>query len=180
MVHSGHSGPPCEIGISENFIRLLLDAGYKRQDTRYKMQDTEIQKSANLQINYSRSMSSKFSHAVPFMPVRNLKETINYYRDQLGFSDEWFWEDTDAGIRRNDLRLLFMHDPEFVSRINENGRHFEICWFVRNVDEVYKEYQLKEVNIVSKLEVKPWNVKEFTLEEINGYWIRVGQGQESV
>ena len=30
------------------------------------------------------------------MPVHDLKETISYYRNQLGFSDEWFLEDTDA------------------------------------------------------------------------------------
>jgi catechol 2,3-dioxygenase-like lactoylglutathione lyase family enzyme len=121
-------------------------------------------------------MSSNFSHAVPFVPVRDLKETINYYRDQLGFNEEWFWEDTDAGIRRNDLRLLFMHDPEFVSRINSNGRHFEICWFVNNVEEVYDEYKKKDIRIVSPLESKPWQMKEFTIEEINGYWIRIGAG----
>lgn len=118
----------------------------------------------------------RFSHAVPFMPVRDLHETIAYYRDQLGFHDEWYWEDTDAGIQRNELRLLFAHDPEFVSRINSNGRHFEICWFVANVEEVYKEYQAKGIKIVSELGIKPWGMKEFTIEEINGYWLRLGEG----
>jgi uncharacterized glyoxalase superfamily protein PhnB len=121
---------------------------------------------------------TNFSHAVPFMPVRDLKETINYYRDQLGFSNEWFWEDTDAGISRDNLGLLFMQDAEFVSRINSNGRHFEICWFVKNVNGVYEEYKSKGVNIVSPLEIKPWTMKEFTIEELNGYWIRIGTGSE--
>jgi hypothetical protein len=119
---------------------------------------------------------SNFSHAVPFIPVKDLNETISYYRDQLGFSNEWFWENTDAGIGRNDLKLLFMHDPQFVSRINNNGRHLEICWFVSRVEEVYEEYKSKNVNIVSALEQKPWGVKEFTIEEINGYWLRIGEG----
>ena len=123
-------------------------------------------------------MPSNFSHAVPFIPVRDLKETIGYYRDQLGFSNEWFWEDTDAGILRNDLRLLFMQDAEFVSRINSNNRHFEICWFVSNVEEVYEEFKQKGVKIVSELEFKPWKIKEFTVEEINGYWLRIGEGIE--
>jgi hypothetical protein len=121
-------------------------------------------------------MSSNFSHAVPFIPVNDLRETINYYRDQLGFSNEWYWENTDAGIRRNDLGLLFMHDPQFVSRINSHGNHFEICWFVSKVEEVYEEYKNKKVNIVSELELKPWGIKEFTVEEINGYWLRIGEG----
>ena len=123
-------------------------------------------------------MATNFSHSVPFLPVRDLKETINYYRDQLGFSNEWFWEDTDAGIRRDELGLLFMKDAEFVSRINHNNRHFEVCWFVSNVEKVYEEYKSKGVNIVSDLESKPWNIKEFTVEEINGYWLRIGEGRE--
>ena len=123
-------------------------------------------------------MLSNFSHAVPFIPVRDLKETINYYRDKLGFSNEWFWEDTDAGIRRNNLRLLFTQGPDFLTSINSGGRHLEICWFVSNVEEVYEEYKQKGVNIVSTLESKPWKVKEFTIEEINGYWLRIGEGFE--
>jgi uncharacterized glyoxalase superfamily protein PhnB len=121
-------------------------------------------------------MASNFSHSVPFLPVHDLKETIKYYRDNLGFSNEWFWEDTDAGIRRNDMGLLFMQDSDFVSRINSGGRHLEICWFVSNVEEVYEEYKKKDIKIVSPLESKPWDVKEFTIEEINGYWIRIGTG----
>ena len=71
-------------------------------------------------------MPSQFSHAVPFLPVRDLKETINYYRDVLGFYEEWFWEDTDGGIRRDDLRLLFIDYAAFVNRINRNGQNFDI------------------------------------------------------
>jgi len=71
-----------------------------------------------------------------------------------------------------------MQDAEFVSRINSNNRHFEICWFVSNVEEVYEEFKQKGVKIVSELEFKPWKIKEFTVEEINGYWLRIGEGIE--
>ena len=117
-----------------------------------------------------------FSHAVPFMPVRDLKETIAYYRDQLGFSNEWFWYDTDAGIKRDELGLLFRYAPDYIAGINSENEHFEICWFVCNVDEVYEEYKKKGVNIVSQLEPKPWGMKEFTIQDPNGYHIRIGEG----
>ena len=123
-------------------------------------------------------MSNKpvFSHSIPFMPVRDLKETIAYYRDVLGFSDEWFWYDTDAGIRRDELGLLFRRAPEYVNKINSEKEHFEICWFVCNVDVVYEEYKSKGINIVSDLEEKPWKMKEFTIQDPNGYHIRIGEG----
>jgi len=112
------------------------------------------------------------------MPVRDLKETIAFYRDKLGFSNEWFWYDTDAGIRRDDLGLLFRHSPNYVENLNKQNEHFEICWFVCNVDQVYSEYKAKGVRIISELEPKPWGMREFTIEDPNGYYIRIGEGLE--
>jgi hypothetical protein len=43
---------------------------------------------------------------------------------------------------------------------------------------VYEEFKQKGVKIVSELEFKPWKIKEFTVEEINGYWLRIGEGIE--
>ena len=120
-----------------------------------------------------------FSHAVPFLPVKDLKETIAYYKDKLGFYEEWFWEDTDAGIRRDDLRLLFNQNPEYTARINSNSQALEICWFVTNVDEIYEEYTSKGLNIIKQLWNAPWGIREFSFLEINGYVIRIGEGIEN-
>src|SRR5262245_49607252 len=117
-----------------------------------------------------------FDHTVPFLPVRDLKQTIDYYRDTLGFSGEWFWEDTDAGIERDDMAVLFNHNPSFVERVNTGERGFEVMWFVQNVDEIYEEYQEKGVKIVGELKDEPWGVREFAFTDINGYYIRVAEG----
>ncbi|MFI5134226.1 MAG: bleomycin resistance protein [Chitinophagales bacterium] len=119
-----------------------------------------------------------FSHAVPFLPVKDLKETVRFYKDKLGFSNEWFWEDSDAGLERDDLHLLFNKNPEHVSLINSNGQAFEICWFVQNVDAIYEEFKGKGVVIDKELENKPWGMREFTIFDNNGYAIRIGQGIE--
>jgi len=110
------------------------------------------------------------------MPVKDLKETIAFYRDKLGFGGEWFWGDSDAGIERDDLHLLFNKNPAHVAQINSSGQIFEVCWFVQNVDAIFEEFKSKGVNIISPLENKPWGMREFTLQDVNGYAIRVGQG----
>ena len=117
----------------------------------------------------------KIYKVVPFLPVKDLKETINYYRDYLGFSNEWFWEDTDAGISRDELRLLFNRNPMHAEKVNSPNQSLEVCWFVDSVDEFYREYRDKGVQIVSEPENKPWGIREFTIKDINGYWIRVGE-----
>src|SRR5690606_8462544 len=65
------------------------------------------------------SLTKKFIKSTIHLPVRNLRETLDYYRDVLGFHDEWTSPNadgklTDGGIRRDDLRLLFGEDPDFV------------------------------------------------------------------
>ena len=117
----------------------------------------------------------KIYKVVPFLPVKDLKETINFYKEYLGFSNEWFWEETDAGISRDELRLLFNRNPTHAERINSPNQSLEVCWFVDNVDEFYKEYKEKGVQIVSELKNEPWGIREFTIKDINGYWIRVGE-----
>ena len=117
----------------------------------------------------------KIYKVVPFLPVKDLKETIKFYKDYLGFSNEWFWEDTDAGISRDELRLLFNRNPMHVDKINSSSQSLEVCWFVDNVDEFYKEYKEKNVHIISELKNQPWGIREFTIKDINGYWIRVGE-----
>jgi uncharacterized glyoxalase superfamily protein PhnB len=119
-----------------------------------------------------------FDHTVPFLPVRDLKETIAYYRDRLGFSNEWFWEDSDAGIERDEMHLLFNQNPEFAGRINSGDRGLEVMWFVQNVEDIYAELQEKGVEIAAELEAEPWGVKEFAFVDINGYYIRVAEGTE--
>lgn len=64
----------------------------------------------------------KFIRTNPHLPVRNLRQTLDYYRDQLGFYEEWTWTNddgtiVDGGIRRDNMRLLFAEDPEFVNVI---------------------------------------------------------------
>ncbi|MGB8194565.1 MAG: VOC family protein [Chitinophagaceae bacterium] len=118
----------------------------------------------------------KFYHSVPFMPVRDLQETVAYYRDKLGFSKEWFWGTDDAGIRRDHMHLLFNHAPDYVAIVNTAERHFEIMWFVDNVEDIYNEFKEADVNIVSHLEEKDWGVREFTVEDINWYYLRIAEG----
>jgi hypothetical protein len=67
--------------------------------------------------------AKKFIRSNPHLPVKNLGQTLDYYRDSLGFCDEWTSTDkdgneTDGGIRRDDMRLLFGQDPDFVDVIS--------------------------------------------------------------
>lgn len=117
--------------------------------------------------------TKKFSHTVPSLPVNNLRETIAYYRYVLGFSKEWFWGNppTDAGISRDNMKLLFGKNPDMVKHM----QGFEVMMFVEGIDAIYREHCFKGVTIVSEIEDKPWGVREYTIRDINGYHLRIAE-----
>jgi hypothetical protein len=118
----------------------------------------------------------KFIRLNAFIPVNDIHETLNYYRDRFGFYDEWTME-TDGGIRRDSMRVVFQQDPDYVSVLNNETYRFVLIWFVENVDEIYKEFkEERKITIVSDIENKPWGIREFSIHDINGYLIRVSEG----
>jgi hypothetical protein len=107
----------------------------------------------------------KFIRANPHLPVRNLQQTLNYYRDNLGFYEEWTWTNDegkviDGGIRRDDMRLLFAEDPEFVDVINGYKKNrLPLMWFVDNVDEIFSEFQKRKIEFADTLKTHAYGLK---------------------
>jgi len=59
--------------------------------------------------------TKKFHRSGTHLPVKDLKQTLDFYRDTLGFYEEWAAGEKDGGIRRDDMRLLFGEDPDFTT-----------------------------------------------------------------
>ncbi len=122
----------------------------------------------------------RFIRSSPHLAVKNLSETLAYYRDCLGFYDEWTFGEKDGGIRRDDLRLLFCEDPEFVTLINNEKHRLPLVWFVENIDEVFEEIKSRKIDIVDELKTHPYGLREFAFTDINGYYIRVSESDQSI
>ena len=119
-----------------------------------------------------------FSHVTPFLPVYDLKDTLMFYKKQLGFTDEWIWEQTApvGGISRNNLKLLFQQHPVYTKMINTENESFELIIYVENIEAIFKEYKEKEVKFISGMVSHPWGVSEFVITDPNGYWLRISEG----
>ena len=119
--------------------------------------------------------SKKFIRVNPHLPVKDLRATLDYYRDILGFKEEWTFGEKDGGIRRNDLQLLFAEDPDFTNEINNAQHRLGLMWFVDQIDEVFSEFSKKNIEIADDLRVHPYGLREFAFIDINGYYIRVAE-----
>jgi uncharacterized glyoxalase superfamily protein PhnB len=116
----------------------------------------------------------KFIRSNPHLPVKNLRQTLDYYRDTLGFYDEWTWTNKDGytfdgGIRRDEMRLLFGEDPNYKASLS-------IMWFVENIDEIFAEFQTRGIEFADTLRTHPYGLREFCFFDVNGYCIRVAEG----
>ncbi|HKH59806.1 MAG TPA: VOC family protein [Flavitalea sp.] len=115
----------------------------------------------------------KFIKSGPHLPVKSLRSTLDYYRDKLGFTDEWTVGDKDGGIRRDDLRLLFAEDSDFTNDINNRNHRLPLMWFVDDIDAVYAEFRNRDIDLEDDLRTHPYGLREFAFIDINGYYIRV-------
>ena len=127
--------------------------------------------------------AKKFLRSNPHLPVKNLRQTLDYYRDVLGFYDEWPWTNNegnivDGGIRRDDMRLLFAEDPGFNESItNYKKSRLPLMWFVDNIDEVFREFRSRNIELADSLRDQPYGLREFSFIDINGYYIRVAESK---
>ncbi len=120
----------------------------------------------------------KFLKLLPHSPVKNLRQTLDYYRDKLGFTGEWTFGHTDGGIRRDDVRLLFAEDKDFTNDINNKKHRLPLMWFVNSIDAIYAEFKKRDIELADDLRSHPYGLREFAFIDINGYYIRVAEGTE--
>jgi uncharacterized glyoxalase superfamily protein PhnB len=99
--------------------------------------------------------------------------TIKFYREKLGFTKDWVWDDppTYGGVQWADVDLMFHLNPELAKNVEGHQHYF----FVKGVDDLYARHQQNGVSIISPLERKPWGQREYTVRDPNGYHLRFGE-----
>jgi GNAT superfamily N-acetyltransferase len=112
------------------------------------------------------------SRAEPMLPVNDIVETVNYWRDLLGFRDVWTWGDpvNHGGAVWHDAAIQFYQNPTLATASKGNA----IFIRVKNIESLYQFHQTKNIEIAEPLENKPWGMSGYTVREINGYYIVFG------
>ena len=108
------------------------------------------------------------------LAVKDLAVEAAYYKDKLGFDLDFTapgWEFLSFG---NFKVMLGECADEMTAEAT--GNH---SWYahviVENVDEVYEELIERGAQILSKIEDKPWGIREFSVVTPDGH--RIGYGQ---
>ena len=112
-------------------------------------------------MNENESLT-KLGPAVPELPVSDVELAQQHYREKLGFKIGWIDPSKNIGsVSRDDTVIFF----------RKRSSPFEpfVSWiFAPDIDATYDELKSRGARIVEPLETKPWGLRQFTVEDIDG------------
>ena len=104
----------------------------------------------------------KFNQPVPELPVADVELAQKHYRDVFGFRIGWLYPDKTIGaVSRGDVAIFF----------RKRTTPFEpvVHWvFAEDIDASFEELKSSGAKIAEPLETKPWGLRQFTVEDIDG------------
>ena len=109
-----------------------------------------------------KELRTTFGRPTPELPVEDVERAQQYYRDVLGFEIGWLYPGGGIGAVSRDNAVIFFRRRE---------RPFEpaIHWvFAAEIDAMYEDLRSRGARIVEPLEKKPWGLRQFTVEDIDG------------
>jgi catechol 2,3-dioxygenase-like lactoylglutathione lyase family enzyme len=113
------------------------------------------------------------SRSEAILAVADVAATVRFYRDKLGFTREWLWDDppTFGGVSWGKVGVMFCLQPALAARV-EGHQH---AFFVSGIDRLHQRHRDNGVQVISPLEAKPWGLREYTVRDPNGYHLRFGE-----
>ena len=99
---------------------------------------------------------------MPELPVGDVQRAQEYYKDALGFEIGWLYPDKEIGaVSRGKVAVFFRkRKPPFEPAVH---------WiFAEDIEALYHELKSSGANIVDPLQEKPWGMRQFTVEDLDG------------
>jgi uncharacterized glyoxalase superfamily protein PhnB len=117
----------------------------------------------------------------PTLAVRSMKQTIQFYRDSLGFKMGMAFPDADnpeyADLSKDGMVLMFI-PAENIGIGSEEKLGVGVNIYMQidgDIDEYYNELKDKDVTIVVDIKDEPYGIRDFMVEDIDGYKLTFNQ-----
>lgn len=124
--------------------------------------------------------TARLTSSAPVLLTRDVVAAANYYRDALGFTYERFWGEPPNFVilRRDNLHVMLSLAPPGVSPLPPWKAHHEmwsVYFWVDDVDALFAEVSRRGAKIDYGLDNKPYKVREFGVQDLDGHDIAFGQ-----
>ncbi len=117
----------------------------------------------------------------PTLAVRDMKQTIQFYRDSLGFKIGMTFPNADnpeyADLSKDGMVLMFIPAENIgIGREEKFGVGVNIYMQIDgDIDKYYNELKDKGVKIVVDIKDEPYGIRDFTVEDVDGYRLTFNQ-----
>lgn len=119
----------------------------------------------------------------PVLLVRDVTAAANYYRDKLGFSYDRLWGDPpDFCMPERDGCVVMLSQAPTEADLTPHWQIVDKMWnayfWVDDAEALYDEYQRSGAIIDYELHLKPYGMKEFGVQDLDGHDLAFGQSVE--
>lgn len=117
----------------------------------------------------------------PTLAVRNMKETIRFYEDSLGFKLGMAFPDANnpeyADLSKDGMVLMFLPAENIgISSAEKLGVGVNLYMQIDgDIDEYYAKLKKRGVKIAVEIKDEPYGIRDFAVEDINGYKLTFNQ-----
>jgi catechol 2,3-dioxygenase-like lactoylglutathione lyase family enzyme len=124
--------------------------------------------------------TARLTSSAPVLFVRDIVAAANYYRDALGFAYDRFWgEPPDFVIlRRDSLHVMLTRAPAVTPIVPhwqvKHGMWNAYFW-VDDADALCAEFTGRGAKIDYGIGNKPYGVREFGVQDLDGHDLGFGQ-----
>ena len=122
----------------------------------------------------------------PTLAVRNMKQTIQFYRDSLGFKMGMVFPDADnpeyADLSKDGVVVMLV-PAKNVGIGSKQRLGIGVNLYMQidgDIDEYCNELKNKGVKVVVDIKDEPFGIRDFTVEDINGYKLTFNQVSKTI
>ena len=115
--------------------------------------------------------ATKVISLAPQFLVDDLSPSIAYYVDRLGFQRDFVYDSFYASVSRDGFSIHLKCAPKAVGdrAHRKENEHLDAYIGVQGIELLFDELKSKGAHILRSLEQRPWNCKDFYVEDPDGY-----------
>lgn len=113
----------------------------------------------------------------PQFLVDDLSVSLAYYQERLGFVVDFVHADFYASVSRDGCTIHLKEAPKTVAdrAHRKANEHLDAQVAVSGVEALEAEFRAKGGRILKPLELRPWGVRDFYVEDPDGYILCFGE-----
>ena len=119
----------------------------------------------------------KIKAIAPQLRTTDMASSVGFYKEKLGFTVEFNYEDFYVGIRAGEhlfhLKLVDEKDPS-IPYVDEGG-HIHLYFEIEGVAAFADQLKANGVRLVKEVHETPWNTREIVIRDDQGHTLYFGE-----